>query len=185
MNFYIAFASFATVVLLYPYVRCFVKRIVMAKKLKKMCRTNGFSLYPTHPFWMLGRRGGACCDFYVETEEKILSVKLFGVPRRSLMLVFTEDGKYFFRRILVIRYKPYPIDRRQHLLPNYDFRYRFRKEWELKTPMRILLVNPVSHEIRRRTRTGGENIVGAGETASGMLVYPLSRFIGLLEGEAS
>ena len=55
------------------YIYFVIKRSRLLFKLKKAnAKVTG-----THKFWFLGTRGGEKCDFYVETEKEILSVKLF------------------------------------------------------------------------------------------------------------
>lgn len=181
MDFWIALFGGLLSVAIVPYIRCLIKRVILAMCLKKKCHKMGFALWPTHRLWWLGGRQNSSCDFFVETNSHILSIKIFGVPDRRMILVFTDDGRYLFRRIWAIQHKPYPIDSRQYYLPTYDFYHKYNPAWDIKTPVNILLVNPVSHEIRRRRDNGKESIVGAGESVYGMVIYPLSRLLGYLE----
>ena len=185
MEFLYALIGIVAIIVLFPYIRCFVKRLSCAGKIKKLCREKGYKMHAAHPLWFLGGKYGAKCDLYVETANELFAVKLFGMPRRRSVLIFKENGEYFIRRFIgfssygsAIRY---PIDGRSRRLPQYDFRYKYRDEWEIKTPRHILLVNPVSMEIRRQPKNGAEVIVGAGDTVNGMEIESLSRFLGDLE----
>lgn len=185
MEFWIIVAAAAALIFGYPYIRCFFKRLILAAKLKAVCRRHGFGLYGTHFLWFFGVRRGRSCDFRIETKEEILSVKLFGASRRATILLFTEDGKYFVRSFIafvgVSSYFRNSIDGIMRKTVPYDFRRGFRDEWEIKSPKNILLVNPVCHEIRWKARNGAEKILGAGEPVNGAEIYSLANLTGYLE----
>lgn len=169
----------------FPYFRCFFKRLSAAQKIKKLCRNKGYRFFQTHPFWFLGTKRGSRCDFYIETHSRIFAVKLFGMPKYPTVLFFKEDGTYLIRRYTAfISYGTpvrFPIDGKPQRMPTYDFRYRYRDAWEIKTPRRILLVNPICMEIRRQPLNGKALLVGAGEIVNGMEIESLSRLLGELE----
>ena len=152
---------------------------------KKVCRNKGYKIYPTHPIWFLGSKHAKKCDLYIETANEVFSIKLFGLPRRRTILVFKENGEYFIRSF--IAFAPYgsavryPIDSKSKRLPLFNFRYKYRDEWEIKTPRNILLVNPVSMEFKRQPHHGSEITVGAGEIVNGMEIDSLPRLLGDLE----
>lgn len=179
--FLIVIFALALTVLSIPFIRFILKRIILVFKLKKLCNKGHLKLYRSNPFWFFGRKNGANCDFYLESEENIYSIKLFNVPKRSYMLVFTEDFKYFFRKILVIRGKSYNNDGKQRSMKSYNFRYKFRNEWELKKLHNILLIHPVCFEIHNRKLNGPEKLLGTSDMINGMSIYSLSRLIGHLE----
>lgn len=186
MNFWLTLLCAAAVIVLFPYIRCFFKRLECAAKIKKLCRGNRCTLHPTHPLWFLGGKRTKKCDVYLETESTVFAVKLFGMRRRLSTLVITDKGEYITRSYVAFISHgggfSIPINGKPHLLPKYDFRYRYKDEWETKSPRNILLVNPVSMDIRRLT-SGKDIILGAGEVMFGMEIFSLTRFLG--EAEAS
>ncbi len=167
------------------YIRCFFKRLVCMGKIKKVCRNKGYKIYPTHPIWFLGNKHSKKCDLYIETSNEVFSIKLFGMPKRLSILVLKENGEYFIRSfIALISYGGgirFPINGKPKSMPAYDFRYKYKNEWEIKTPRNILLVNPVSMEFRRQPQHGSEVIVGAGDIVNGMELDSLPRLLGDLE----
>lgn len=183
MEFWIVIGCAVILVLSYTNLRSFYKHIIMARKIRELCKKKGFKLVPTHFFWMMGRRNGNFCDFYIESYDSVYSVKLFSVPNRKNILIFTDDDKYILRKLIAVRFSIYYSDCKPRELKKYNFRKKFKNEWELKHQYNILLVNPVCHEIRKRTRNGVESLVGAGDLVNRMEVYPLSRFIGRLNLE--
>ena len=185
MEFWYALIGIAAVYTYIYYIRCFFKRLKCANKIKRLCRNKNYKIHATHPLWFLGSKHTKKCDFYIETANEVFAVKLFGMPRRLSILILKENGEYFIRSfIALISYGGgirFPINGKPKPLPVYDFRYKYRDEWEIKTPRRVLLVNPVSMEFKRQPQHGSEVIVGAGDIVNGMEIYSLPRFLGYLE----
>ena len=185
MEVWYVFLVVVTFVILFPYIRCFFKRLNCVRKIKKICRRKEYKIHTTHPLWFLGNKHSKKCDLYIETVNEVFAIKLFGMPRRRTVLVFKGNGEYFIRSF--IAFAPYgsairyPIDSKPKLLSLFDFRYKYKHSWEIKTPRRILLVNPVPMEFRRQLRHGGEVIVGAGDIVNGMEIDSLPRLLGDLE----
>ncbi len=182
MEFWLTVGAIILFILAFPCLRLFFKRISLAIRLKKACAEAKAQLIPAHFLWFLGSRSARGCDLYIETRRNIISVKLFGVSDKKADLVFTSDGKYFIRNYIAIIAAGggirYPLDGKQHRIPDYDFRRRFSTEWEIKTPRRVLLINPVCNEIKFRTANGKESIIGAGQIVNNSEIQTLSRFIG-------
>ena len=187
MEFWVILISTIAILLAYPYVRCFVKRISMRHRLARICLRKGYSIHGTHPLWWLGHKRGRACDFYIETSVHILSVKLFGLKRRTDTLVFTRDGCWFLRRFVAFASQiaillRIPIEGHKHKIPDYDFRRHFRMEWEIKSPKNILLIYPTCLEIIHQPIHGSEVIIGASDVVNGTEIYSMSRLLGLLDG---
>ena len=185
MEFWYALIGIIALIVFFPYIRCYFKRTKCAYKIKKLCRTKGYKIYSTHPLWFLGNKHAKKCDLYIETANEVFAIKLFGMPRRLSILILKENGEYFIRSfIALISYGGgirFPINGKPKPMPVYDFRYKYRDEWEIKTPRRVLLVNPVSMEFKRQPHHGYEVTVGAGEIVNGMEIDSLPRLLGDLE----
>jgi len=185
MEFWYTLSGICAVIVLIPHIRCFFKRVTCRAKIKKICRRKGYCLHPTHPLWFLGHKCAKKCDLYIETANEVFAVKLFSVPSRYTILIFTENGNYYIRKFLAfVAYGTrarIPINGRQKPIPMYDFRYRYRDEWEIKIPRHILLVNPVSLEFRLQPQHGKESIIDAGNIINGMEIDSLPRLLGDLE----
>lgn len=182
MEFWIFLICVVALFLAYPYLRCFCKRLVCLYKLSRICKRKRFTLHGAHPLWFLGSKHARHCDCYIETPNQIFALKLFGMPRRLTVLIFRDGGGYVIRSfIAIMSFVCFTLHTKPKTMPVYDFRYRYREAWEIKTPHRILLIHPVSMEIRRQSRNGGERIVGAGDVVNGMEIYSLPRLLGTLE----
>ena len=185
MEFWCVLIGIIAFIILFPYIRCFFKRLKCASKISKLCHRKEYKLYPTHPFWFLGNKHTKKCDLYIETANEVFAIKLFGIPKRLSILILKENGEYFIRSfIALISYGGgirFPINGKPKPMPAYNFRYKYRDEWEIKTPRHILLVNPVSMEFKRQPHHSGEITVGAGEIVNGMEIDSLPRLLGDLE----
>ena len=185
MEFWYALLGIIVFIILLPYIRCFFKRLACMIKIKKICRKKRIFLHATHPLWFLGNKRQKNCDFYLETANEIFAVKLFGMPRKLSFLIIKENGEYIIRsHIALLSYGgsiSTPINSIPKQMPAYNFRFKYKDEWELKTPHHILLVNPVSIDFRRQPSNGPETIVGAGDIVNGMEIDSLSHLLGDLE----
>lgn len=169
-------------IIFFPSLRLMIKRIGLSSKIRKVCRKHCFNVIPTHKLWYLGRRTSDFCDIYIETKYEILAIKLFSVTKKNSILIFDENGSYINRKRRPITLGSFAnVDSSAKRIPDYNFRYNYDSRWEIKTPKNILLINPVCNEILYRKRNGIEYILGSGDVVNGMYIYPLSRFVGLLE----
>ena len=185
MDFLFVFIVVVAVISLFPYIRCFFKRLICAVKIKRMCQRKNLVVHQTHPLWFLGSGRAQNCDLYIETPTQVLSIKLFGTPRRLSILTFKENGNYFFRSyIVLISYGAgfhVPFDSRDRKLPKFDFRYKYQTAWNEKSTRNILLTNPAPMEFRYQPNHGSDNIVCVGDTIRGMKLSSLQHLLKTLE----
>ena len=84
--FWYAVGAIVLVVIAYPYLRCLLKRFLLAKRIKTVCEKKGLTLHKTHLLWFLGSKHTGPCDFYIESTNEVFAVKLFGMKRRTRIL---------------------------------------------------------------------------------------------------
>ncbi len=185
MEFWYVLIGITAFSLLFPYIRCFFKRLTCMTKIQKICKRKGYPMHKNHPFWLFGNKYAKRCDFYIETSNEIFAIKFFGVPRRRCVLIIKENGEYFIRRfVAMISYgsvKRFSINGKSHPMPAYDFRYRYRDEWKMKNPRNILLISPVSRDFGKQSKYGRDVIVSAGDIINGMEIDSLDRLLEDLE----
>ena len=141
----------------FPYIRCLFKRINLLSKIKSICQIKGYHLQGLHRFWFLGGKNGKNCDCVIETEEELFAIKLFGMPRRRRILVFTEKREYFTRilvGILLLIRETFESKTKQ--LPEYAFSIPGNVASKEKKLRKILLVNPVPMEMLMQAERGKE-----------------------------
>jgi len=158
MGVLLCVVSIGVVCFCFPYIRCLFKRMNLLSVLKGVCREKGYRLQGTHSFWFLGGKSGKNCDCIIETPQEVFAIKLFGMPRRRRVLVFTEK-KEFFTRILVgvlllIRES---FDSKAKPFPEYNFTPENKVIPSGKKLRKILLVNPVPMEMLLQAERGKEN----------------------------
>lgn len=172
---------FFGIIVVYPYIRCFFKRLYCYIKVKRFCKKRSYSLVGTHSFWFFGQKNDNVCDFYIETEEDVYAVKFFAMLRRRTMLILREDRTYFIRKFQGVLWIPFFWNTKLKPLTSYTFRYKYKTEWNKKKCHNILLVNPISMDIFRQAMNGYEDAVGIGDEMYGMKIFSLSRFLETLE----
>ncbi len=170
-------------VVIYPYIRCFFKRLKCFFKVKRFCKKREYKLYGTHCLWFLGRKQDRTCDFYIETKETVYAVKLFAMLRRKSMLILREDGNYFIRKFAGVLWIPFFWNDKLKTIPSYAFRYKYKDEWTKKKFHNVLLLNPISMDIFRQAINGYEDAVGLGDEMYGMEIFSLSRLLDTIDNE--
>ncbi len=191
MEFWYVLIGIIALIVFFPYIRCFFKRLKCASKIKKLCRRKGYKTYPTHRFWMFAHRLGKNCDFYIETPDTVYAVKLFGMRKRSQYLIFPDENSFYVRNFIFV-FSPFGAgrfyngssldyrDSKTRKIPNYNFRACFRDEWYLKSVCNILLLNPTCKEVHIG-RVSKESILDNGGVIAGMTLYTLSGLLGEME----
>ncbi len=162
MGVWLCVAGICVVCFCFPYIRCLFKRLSLFSKIKNVCKEKGYRLQGTHSFWYLGGKNGKRCNCIIETTEEIFAIKLFGVPRRRRVLVFTENKEYF-KRILVgaLLLIHEAFDGKAKRFPEYDFTLADKMTAGEKKLRKILLVNPVPMEMLYQKERGTENKLSA------------------------
>lgn len=185
---YFGYFLIGTVALIiaFPYIRYFIKRLVCFYKIRQICQRKDYKLHKTHALWFLGSNRDKKCDCYIETPNEVFAIKLFGIPTRLTVLIFKENGDYFIRSFnSIISYFGasinFPINNPPKPLPTYDFHYKYKNEWKIKASRRILLINPTSMEFRHQNKNNSESIIYPGDLVNGMEICSLPRLLCNLE----
>lgn len=164
-------------IILWAYVRCFFKRLLLLVKVKALCRKHGFCFTAHHPLWFLGCRYLKGADFSIETDKAVFSVKLFGClwPLKSLIL--REHGEYIFRaHANFIKFILDVYDGYQHPLPRYRF-----PEPGAKPQRKLLLICPMPLEILMQPSNGQEGVSGTGDMICGMEIASIGHLLRVAE----
>ena len=96
MNFAELLILILLVIFVFPYLVFLCKRIVMAFKLRRTCRREGYELHPAHPFWFWGRNNSSKIDCVLVHRDKkrVYPVKLYGSVHRLQNLYFIENTEW-------------------------------------------------------------------------------------------
>lgn len=177
-------AALAMFVYVIPAIRCILKRVGCALKMRRLCRRMDLRLQGLHPLWFLGSRRCRRCDCAIVTPSQVFAIKFFGVLHSSRVLVFRESGDYFFRRYSSILLFIFDIfDGSFRRLPEYDFS-KAEELTDRRTRRDILLLNPIPMEVRVQPHSGQEFVTGPGDDLFGMELASLSHLMRIVENAA-
>ena len=153
-------------------IRFAYKRVSFMKRLGKICGERGFRLHCNSALWWLGGMRGKGCDFYVETDSFVCSVKLIGNIIRKTEYKFIDRESYGVKNLWwVCFFKGYhpgmlPFDVKKK--KPYDMKYKMTADLMKKTLVPIILVNPWPY-IMQNAR--GVELCGDGDiTPEGVLL---------------
>lgn len=179
MEFWIIIGAVVAFFVCIPFIRFFIKRISLVLKLKRTCKKCGARLIPTRRFWFLGGRNGKTCEFHIETDKEILSVKLFQMLRRSSSLHFTENEEYYCEHCIITLFGKYggsssiTYKTKPKILPYYDFSVKLPASD--KPQRKLLLINPVCSAffIHGKEKDGKNAFADIGDTLGDTELYAL------------
>ena len=175
-NFWLSILLIAFVVMLYPLVRWFIKRILLFLKITIVCKKNKYKLHKNYTFWFFKDKHSKTCDFYIETKNEVYSIKLFGVKRRASVLKFLENNKYFIRNYIILAGRSFltlNLDSKIREIPEYNFFYKYNGIWHLKKHHNILLINPSCIDFQYQFKTN----CYTGDKIEDMEIHSLSGLI--------
>ena len=176
------FAFVILLLLLLPLIRLLFKRIILLESIRKICKRQNFNIKPTYFLWVFGSNSVSKCNFFIETKNVIFSVKIFGVLKHKSILIINSNRTYSLRKRRPIALTSFAnVDSNPKFIPEYNFRFNYSPEWEIKSRRDILLINPVCKEVIYKNRNNKEILIGSGDVINGMYIYSLSRFLGVLE----
>lgn len=133
------------IIILYPLIRFYIKRVVMLFEIKHICRLNSFKYKANHFGVILGNFKWKNFDFYIETPNKVYSVKLCGMYFKMNLCDFRDAEHYAIRTLAFqLPHTKNSIEYKVKTKPAYNFRYRFAETYYTKELIPIILMNPVS-----------------------------------------
>lgn len=168
------------VVILFPYIRMGLFRLSFSFRLCRFCKKQNYRLIPTHFFWMFGKTGDCRCDFYIEMQDKILSVKLCGCLFRRSNFHYIDRTHYAVQSLrFSLACTRFSIPYQMQSKPEYDFGYGFPKDGA-KNICPILLMLPVFSTVTKEA--DGEKLpVGNGDDIGEAIFYTKNGFWNFLD----
>ncbi|MBQ6171018.1 MAG: hypothetical protein IJK34_00110 [Clostridia bacterium] len=148
MDFIIGLIILIGSIISFKYIRAFFIRLIFMFKLKKRCANNNAKLYSNSLLWLLGMTPHNGCDFYVETEKKVFSVKFFFTRYKRDVITFIGSSQFFWGWLRIESpTRPVEVKHRIHKLPTIDFLYNMRNDFAGKPIMPYLLISPACSHI--------------------------------------
>lgn len=178
LNFLLIFL--VCILIFYPYIVTFVKRIYFSFKLSACCKKHGYTLTVTSPFWILSNFKSSRPTFYVETPATVFAVKLVGTPFKLHYFDFQNKNYYSVYNTQLIKLKAVTVPPKQKKWTQYDFQFYFDDRFAMKNFKQIILIYPVPGLV-----LSSGTPCGNGDNIFQGLFYTKSGFLKLLteEGE--
>ena len=110
----------------------------MLFEIKHICRLNSFKYKANHFGVILGNFKWKNCDFYIETPNKVYSVKLCGMYFKMNLCDFRDAEHYAIRTLAFqLPHTKNSIEYKVKTKPAYNFRYRFAETYYTKDNIEI------------------------------------------------
>lgn len=98
------FIVLAVLIICYPifkYLIIVFNRIIFYFRLKNNCKKNNYNLRYNPLSMLLCITSKNRCDFHIEADDEILSVKFFMTPGKNSILTITGDNHYSFSSVFL------------------------------------------------------------------------------------
>ena len=128
-------------IIVFPFVRFFIKRVSFYIRLRRTCKKLGARCYGTKFMWLFSTRHSQTCDFYVETGDVVYSVKFFESIIKRAAITFINATTYSVAKCswcVYLYVKP-----KVHKLPKYNFEYNIKNEFISKNIVPIMIILPL------------------------------------------
>ena len=181
MPWWSSFLIALALIISFPFIRFLFKRISLLFKVKSFCKKQGVILHKTSTFWYLGVRNGGGCNFYMETPNKIYSVKLFPTLKKQSCVRFLDNRRYYIEKFMVLfgswgASVKFSFKSRVKKLNEINFKHKFNTEWNAKPLVPVLLINPICEKVQ--LKNGDTNqIICDGDTVFETYVFGLKGLI--------
>ena len=153
------------------------KRLRFLKKLKKLCRKNGFTMTVERGFFKGLKKNTTGYDLTVKTNSGIWCVRFFTCKTRNLHLIF-ENARTLTLRTNIIKNKikaVYGLSDERNVSIDYAFDDPLPPS--ALPAERALILNPVPNAIFKKDSDGVICAAGSGEKMPDYTIYTGSGFI--------
>lgn len=79
---------------IYGFPILIIKYLIFGVKLKRLCKSNGYTLCKNGMFWWLGNNKNGKHNFTVKDKDKSYCVKLIGVRSKKILFGFVDKNTY-------------------------------------------------------------------------------------------
>lgn len=157
------------------------KRLSFMRRLKMACRKNGLSIKKERGFLkgLFNNKSGF--DLVISSRSTSYYVRFFAAYRRRSQLTFCDENtlkittnihKSRFKEVLGLN-KPHA--------KTLAYSYTDTPPMLVKNVVKVLLVNPVPHDILKKNTDGSLTPIGTGEKLYGYTLYSATGFLNELE----
>jgi len=157
------------------------KRLTFIRGLKRVCRKSGFRIKKERGFFKSLFNNKCGFDLVISSRSTSYYIRFFAAHRRASHLTFCDDctvkittniHKSRFKAVLGLN-KP--------RVKAISYSYMDTPPSNVKNAIKVLLVNPVPHDIFKKETDGSLTPIGTGEKLYGYTLYTATGFLNELE----
>ena len=132
-------------ILVFPFVRFFIKRVSFYIRLSRACKKLDAKCYGTKFMWLFSTRHSQNCDFYIEMGDVVYSVKFFESIIERVEITFINATTYSVKNFgwCPLPYMWMTVKPKVHKLPKYNFEYKIKNEFITKNIVPIMIILPL------------------------------------------
>ena len=151
MPFLIALLFIFIMLLIAPLIKFVAVRMTLRSEIIKVCKKRGFSFTPATKRAFTGSLNRPTCDFHVETDSCIWSVKILGFATKKVILRFENEQRVdvcekSLRRIAISDIPEKKFVREE--LPAYDFKLNSPSAKKPRRKLYLLCPSVYDHVIK-------------------------------------
>lgn len=180
---YLYAALIAAALIVYPYLRIFVMRLMLLYGLRDVCKMKGYILHRPRRVWIFDGFSDSTPSFFIESPDKVYSVKLVGAKAKSQYIKFIDEGHYSLRKVYGylrgIHGGATFAEDIEHKKNPYDFTADMPQSCASKELLPVILICPVPNRVSAHSH-GLLIELGNGDHNGEGYIYTRSGFLSML-----
>ena len=160
------------------------KRARFMRKLKKQCRKFKYKITVHRGFFEGLKLNKEGFDLTVNTGKKLWCVRFFTPKKYFCHLVILDKNKMQFRFNITKSYLKFILGLNEEKRVDFDYSFEDKLPDIGKPAERVLLLNPVPHELFKKDEDGAIIPTGTGTHIHGYTVFTGTGFLQTLERES-
>lgn len=159
------------------------KRLAFMRKLKKVCKKNGLRIKKEHGFFKSLRNNAEGFDLVVSSRSTSYYVRFYAAYRRASHLTFCDENTVAVTTNIHNNRFKVVLGMSKPRVKTLSYNYSDTPPSNVKNAVKVLLVNPVPHDIFKRSSGGTVTPIGTGEMIYDYMLYTATGFLNMIERE--
>jgi hypothetical protein len=177
---FIAVLAFIYIVIL----RVARKRIKFIRRLKRRCKSLGFTIEKKRSFGKGLKFNKEGIDFIVDTGKKCFCVRYFTTKKFLTHVIFADEKTIHLKTNVTRSHFKYVLGLNKPKMKYIDYSFDEKIRIDGRKVQKILLLNPVPHDCFKKDYDGAVIPIGTGEHMFDYILYSGSSFLNALDREA-
>lgn len=160
------------------------KRAKFMRRLKRRCRKLGYTITRQRGFFKGLKLNKQGLDLIVDTGKKLWCIRFFTPKKYFCHLVILSNDKMQFRFNITKSYFKFILGLNEEKRVDFDYSFDDELPQTDRRAERVLLLNPVPHELFKKDEDGAVIPTGTGTHIHGYTVFTGTGFLQTLERES-